>query len=219
MLPLGSTHFALSVDYQCVAGYGLVLIFGKDDSVEVTAYEVTEDYADIDAEYLEKMGLDECNRNAEEVEHICDAVREAAYDEERHTEQKRKVLSLSCKMYGCGHYETASYRKKTAFQGTRTKTKLHDLLGSSLNIHRRHPGKKSDTKTSDDVAEKNPEKIPYLILIDETRSTGIKFQLISDNCQQSEGEKHGTDKRSIRSLKAGSQISEACSTDAHTGED
>ena len=46
------------------------------------------------------MHLPECKRNTEVEECISNAVREAAYDEERNTEQKRKVLLITGELYG-----------------------------------------------------------------------------------------------------------------------
>ena len=84
-----------------------VLIFLKDDSVKVASYEVSKDYAYIKSEYCPEISLDECERNAEEIEGIGNTVREAAYDEERHTEDERKELTLTGEMYGSRHYEAA----------------------------------------------------------------------------------------------------------------
>ena len=66
----------------------------------VSAYEVAKDYTYVNRKNLKKMQFPECKRNAEVEECISYAVCEAAYDEQRNTEQERKVLLVAGELYG-----------------------------------------------------------------------------------------------------------------------
>ena len=69
-----------------------ILIFCQNDAIQIASNEISKDYADIYAEDLKKMSLDECKRHTQEIECICHAVRKAADDEKRNSENKRKKL-------------------------------------------------------------------------------------------------------------------------------
>ena len=92
-----------------------ILIFGQNYAVQIASHEISKDYADIYAEDLKEMGLDECKRHTKEIECISHAVRETTDDEKRHSENKRKELILTGELNGRSHDESASYGKDSAF--------------------------------------------------------------------------------------------------------
>ena len=110
-----------------------ILILCQYYSVQIAAYEISENYADIYAKNLKEMSLYECKRNTEEIEGICHAVRKSAYNEERDSENKRQILVLTGKLHGCGHDESATYGKKSAFECACSDSELKDLLSRLLN--------------------------------------------------------------------------------------
>ena len=143
------------------------------------------------------MKLPERERDTEIVESVSHAVGEAADDEERHTEQKRKVLFLTGELNGCGHDEAATDTEKSAADGSRADTALKDFLSGSLNLKRSHAGKKRSDEAADDVTQKNHEKLSDFPFIDEARGTCIEFQLITDYSKKAEGEKDCSGKETI----------------------
>ena len=197
----------------------LLLVFGKDDTIEIAADEVAENNTCIHSDDLNGMNLPESERNAEVIEGIGHAVGEAAYDEERHTEEKRQVLLLAGKLYCCGHDESASYAKKSATDGSGTKTKLEDPLSGCLNFQWSHACKKRSYEAAYDVSGEDQEKLADLPFVDESGCTCIKFQFIAHYGQKSEREEDGTCKGSVSlSLNACSQETEASGSDSDTGE-
>ena len=197
----------------------LILVFGKDDTIEIAADEVADNDTCIYSDDLNGMNLPESERNAEVIEGIGHAVGEAAYDEERHTEKEREVLLLAGKLNGCGHYEAASYTQKSATDGSGTKAKLEDPLSGCLNFQWSHACKKRSYEASYDVSEKDHEQLSYLAFVNESGCTCIKFQPISHDSEKSEGEEHCTDKASILvCLDTCCQKTESRSSDADSGE-
>ena len=154
------------------------------------------------------MELPESERNAKVIEGVGHAVGEAADDEERHTEKERKILLLAGKLNGCGHYEAASYAKKSATDGSGTETKLKDSLSGRLYFQRSHTCKKRSYEASYDVSEKNHEQLSDFPFVDESGRTGIKFKLIADYGKESEREEHCSGKRAI-GLRLNSSCQEA----------
>ena len=84
----------------------LILLFRQYYAIKIAADEIAENDACIYSKYLQSVEFPERNRHAEIIECIRHAVGEAAYDEERHTEEKRQVLLLAGKLYCCGHDES-----------------------------------------------------------------------------------------------------------------
>ena len=116
----------------------LILIFSKNDSIKIAADKVTQHDADIHAQNLEGMSLEEGYRYACIIECICHAVGKATYDEERNREQERKHVSFAGECYRCGHKKAARNAEKATCEGSGTESELEDLLSSSLDVHRRH---------------------------------------------------------------------------------
>ena len=195
----------------------LVLFFGKDYAIKIAADKIAKNYACIYSEYLKNMEFPERKRHAEVIKSICHTVGEAAYDEERHTEEKRQVLLLAGKMYSCGHDESASYAKKPAIERSGTDAAFKDPLSRSLNLKRCHSRKKRSYEAAYDISEEDQEKLADLPFVDESGCTCIKFQFITHYGQESEREEDGTCKGSISlSLNACSQETEASGSDSDT---
>ena len=114
----------------------LVLILSKHNAVKIAADKVAEDDAAVDAEDFPQVEFPEGKRHAAVVKGICNAVGEAAHDEERNCEEERKEVLLAGKTDCCGHHDTAADSEEAAAEGTCAKTKLEDLLGSALDVHR-----------------------------------------------------------------------------------
>lgn len=115
---------------------GLVLILGQHNTVKIAADKVAEDDAAVDAEDFPQVEFPEGKRHAAVVEGICNAVGEAAHDEERNCEEERKKVLLAGETDSRGHHDTAADSEEAAAESADTKTKLEDLLGSSLDVHR-----------------------------------------------------------------------------------
>ena len=93
----------------------------QDYAVKVASYHISQDKAEVKSDDNPEVSLYECKRDTQEIERISDAVREAAYYEERDTKHKRKILSLTCKLYSRSHYESASDCQETALEATCSK--------------------------------------------------------------------------------------------------
>ena len=78
------------------------------------------------------MGLYKGYRNTAEIEHVGNAVRESAYDEQRHSEKKRKIMSLSSELDCSRHDESTADGKKRATERSHLKSEFHDLLRRRL---------------------------------------------------------------------------------------
>ena len=114
----------------------LVLIFSQNDAVEVAADKVTQDDADIDAEDLEGMSLEEGYRHSTIVKGVGHAVGEAAYDEERNCEQEREHVAFAGKCHRSGHEQTAWDAEEAASEGSGLEPELENLLRCCLDVHR-----------------------------------------------------------------------------------
>ena len=197
----------------------LILLFRQYYAVKIAADEIAENDACIYSKYLQSVEFPERNRHAEIIECIRHAVGEAAYDEERHTEEKRQVLLLAGKLYCCGHDESASYAKKSAIERSGADAAFKDPLSRGLDLERSHSRKKRSYEAAYDVSEEDQEKLADLPFVDESGCTCIKFQFIAHYGQESEREEDGTCKGSISlSLNACSQETEASGSDSDTGE-
>jgi hypothetical protein len=164
------------------------------------------------------MKLPERERDTEIVESVSHAVGEAADDEERHTEKKRKILLLAGKLNGCGHYEAASYAQKSATDGSGTKTKLEDPLSGRLYFQWSHASKKGSNEASYDISEKDHEQLPNLAFVNESGCTCIKFQFITYYGKESEREEHCSGKRAIGlRLNSGRKETETGCSDSDAG--
>ena len=75
------------------------MLFRQYYAVKIAADEIAENDACIYSKYLQSVEFPERNRHAEIIECIRHAVGEAAYDEERHSEQQRKIILFTCKSY------------------------------------------------------------------------------------------------------------------------
>ena len=143
---------------------------------------------------------------------------EPADDEERNTEKKRKILLLAGELHGSGHYESASDAKKAASDGTRPESELKNLLSGLLYGHRRDTRQKRCGEASDYVAEEDEEKGSDLILLNESCSTCVETESVTDHSKESEGEKNRTDKGAIGlRLHSGCKKTEAGSSDGDSG--
>ena len=145
-----------------------ILIFCQNDAIQVASHKISKDYADIYAEDLKEMCLDECERHTKEIECVCNAVRKAADDEKRNSENEGKELILTGKLNGRSHDESASYGKDSAFERTCSHSEFKNLLSRLLYCQRRNSGEHRNQKTAYNVSEKYQEKISDLVLPDET---------------------------------------------------
>ena len=196
----------------------LILVFRKDDPIEVAADEVAEYDTCIHADDLKSMELPESERDAKVIEGIGHAVGEAADDEERNTEQEREILLLTGELNGCSHNETASYAQKAATDSSGTKAKLEDSLSGRLDLERRHAGKERSDKTSYDVSEKDHEQLSDFPFVYESCCTGIKFQSVAHYSKESEREQNCTGKGAISlRLNACSKKTESGGSDCDAG--
>lgn len=175
----------------------LVLIFSQNDAVEVAADKVTQDDADIDAEDLEGMSLEEGYRHCTIVKGVGHAVGEAAYDEERNCEKEREHVAFAGECHRSGHEESAWDAEEATSEGSGLEPELEDLLCCRLNVHRRDAREKSEAETAYDVSKKNEEKLSDFILIDESCCACIEFELVSDYGHESEREEYRSYERSI----------------------
>ena len=112
------------------------MIFSQDDAIEIAADQVTQHDADIDAEDLEGMRLQEGRRHRAIVEGVGHAVGEAAYDEERNREQEREHVALAGECHSCCHEQTAWDAEEAASEGSGLESEFKDLLRCCLDIHR-----------------------------------------------------------------------------------
>lgn len=166
----------------------LILIFCQNYAVKVAADKVTKDDADIDAEDLEGMRLEEGRRHCAIIEGVGHTVGEAAYDEERNCEKERKHVSFTGECNCCGHEEAAWDAQEAASEGSGLKPELEYLLRGSLYVHRRDAREKPETETAYDVSKKDEEKLSDFILIDETCCSCVELELVSDYGHKSERE-------------------------------
>ena len=104
---------------------------------------------------------------------VSHTMRESAYNEQRHSEQKRKYVSFTCKSHCSSHNESASYSKKSASQHSCIETSLKNRLSRSLQIHRRESGEKSNDKASTDIAQQNDKQISHFILSNKSCRSSI----------------------------------------------
>ena len=114
----------------------LVLIFCQNYAVKVASNKVTKDYADIDAEDLEGMRLEEGRRHCAIVEGVGHAVGEAAYDEERNCEKERKHVAFAGECHRSGHEEAAWDAEEATSEGSCLEPEFKNLLRSCLDVHR-----------------------------------------------------------------------------------
>ena len=61
---------------------------------------------------------------------------EAAYDEERHAEQERKIFLLAGKCHRRRHQEAAADAEKAAAERSGAEAELQDILRGALYVHR-----------------------------------------------------------------------------------
>ena len=130
----------------------LILFFREYDAVEIAANQIAKYDTYIYGEDRDEIGLPECERNAEIVECVSNAVRESAYDEERNSEKEREILLLLGKLNGGGHDEAAADAEKSAAECTCTQAKFQYVLCCCLDLHRSDTGKKRCAETSYDVS-------------------------------------------------------------------
>ena len=160
----------------------LILIFSQNDAVEVAADKVTQHDADIDAEDLEGMRLQEGNRHRTIVEGVGHAVGEAAYDEERNCKQERQIVLLAGKAHGGGHHHAATDTEQAAAQSSSAQTQLQYLLGCTLDIHRADTRKKRSAEAADYVSKEYHEEHSHLAFHDEAGGSGVELKFISHHC-------------------------------------
>ena len=79
-----------------------------EDPDKITADEIAENYAEIDSKDFQPMGFEERCRYCKIIECVGYAVSESADDEERDSEEKRKIILLPCKGHSRGHDEAAA---------------------------------------------------------------------------------------------------------------
>ena len=108
----------------------LVLVFGKDDPVEVATYKVSKDSACVNSKEFQRPAAE---RNCHVIECICNAVSKSADNEERHCKEKREDVLLSCECHSSCHEHTTTDTEKAAIQCSSLESEFHDIDGSSLN--------------------------------------------------------------------------------------
>ena len=165
-----------------------ILVFCKDNAIEVAADEVTQDNADIDCQDVEGIGHPEIERDTQVVERIGHAVGESAYDEERDTEKEGQILFLTGELHCCSHNESASDAEKSASEGSRTESELENLLSGLLNGQRCDASQKRCYETADDIAKKNQEKCSDFVFLYESSRACVKSELVTDYRKEPEGE-------------------------------
>ena len=168
----------------------LVLILGEDDAVEIASDKVADDDAQIYGNDLWSIGFPEIERDAKIIECISHTVGESADYEERDTEHQGHILFLTSKLHCRSHNESAAYAEETAAESTGTESELENVLGSVLDLHRSDTSQKRSTEAAYNISEENQEKGSHLVLLDESRRSGIKSEFISDHSKKSEREEH-----------------------------
>ena len=93
---------------------------------------------------------------------------------------------------------------------------MSNLVFSIISSQNLYGTMNTGTMKLTNITEKDKEKISDLIFLDEARSTCIQLEFVSDYSHESNGEKHGSYKRSISTLKPGSKKSKAGCTDEYT---
>ena len=156
------------------------------------------------------MSLQKCNRNAEIVEGVGNAVGESAHDEERNRKQEREIVLLPGKLHRSRHHESATDSKKSTAPCTCLQAEFEDILGSTLDVHWRHTGEHGGTKAAEDVSQQDHAQHPHLTLADEACCARVEAEFISHDREKAETEEYGTYNRAIRfTLNAGSKKAES----------
>lgn len=114
--------------------FACILRFFEDNPVKIASDEIAEDYADIYRKYLKCMGLPERERSGEVIEGVGNAMGEAADDEERDPEKKRKIVLLPGEGHCSGHEQAAANAEEAAVQGSCTQAHFKDVLSGRLHV-------------------------------------------------------------------------------------
>ena len=109
--------------------------FKGDKAVEVASDEIADNKTGIKKSYLGKMCHSVLCRDCHVVECIGKTVREAAVDEEGHTEQQGQRFAFASKGDDRSHDEATANGKKTCTQRTDGKTTLKYLLCLFAQFH------------------------------------------------------------------------------------
>ena len=179
-----------------------------DETVEVAADEIADDDADVEDQDTQPVVGNERHRHAQIIISVGNTVREAAHDEEWHTEEQRKVLTLAGKGDCRGHDESAAYGKDASLERSDGKSSFEDLLCSVLKRHWRTACNEGYEQTAHDVAKEDEQQASALILLYESCCACIEAQAIVNHSEQAECEQHGSDDALF------GKIAKACYADA-----
>lgn len=157
-----------------------------DQSVEVAAEEVAKDDGEVEGKDGGPVGGEGGDGDAEVVEDVGYAVREAAHDEQRYAEEQWEELLLAGKGDGSGHDESATDGKEAATEDACIHPGSEDVGGCLLQGLGRAAGKQGYEQTADDVAKKDEEQRTDFFARDETCRTSVQFEFVVNNSKQSE---------------------------------
>ena len=168
----------------------ILFLFGFEGeerpAIEVTAYEIAKYLADIDYKYFCLQHLF-CRRN-KEIEGICDRVGEATKDEYRHTQQERKHLTLTGKLYSrCQDKSTTNSQQETSKRSFR-QTTCENLRGWFDTVRLRIGDEPGCKQTADNITQQyQSQHYPVTLQTDEASRTRIEFQTVIHYRRQSKG--------------------------------
>ena len=110
----------------------LTLTLSTNQPVEITPDKIAENNADIEQQYLREVVGYKRERHAEVIKRICHTVGKTAHDKQRHTKEKREVLTLTRKGYRRSHDKAAAYCEHTTIKRTCGKATFENLLSCGL---------------------------------------------------------------------------------------
>lgn len=151
-------------------------------AIKIAANKISDYDADIENKNIEPVLGKEIDWYTEIIERICHTVREAAHDEERNTEEERKVLFFTSESHSCSHDKSAADGKYATLQRTDSETTSKNPLCRFLQRHWRTTNNQRNEQTTDDVAEKNEEKFPNLAF---TFFSAYNFAELDESCRAS----------------------------------
>lgn len=182
-----------------------------DQSVEVAAKEVAKDDGEVEGEDGGPVGGEGGDGDAEVVEDVGYAVREAAHDEQRYAEEQWEKLLLAGKGDGSGHDESAADGKDAAVEDASAHPGGEDAGGCLLQGQGRAAGKQGYEQTADDITKKDEEQRPHLTAFDEACRTCVQLQFVMNDSKQSEGKQDCANDGFL------GQVAETCYADTDAG--
>ena len=169
----------------------LLVLFGvtaHDPAVEVAAHEIADNDDAVEGQDAAEIGAPVIQRSAGVEISIGNAVREAAHDEERHTEEHGQIVSLAGEGNGGGHDESAADGKQTTIHESQIQAALQQCLCRFLQGHGAQAGEDAHSGAADDVAQQHQQHHAHLIPGNESGCAGVETELVADNGDKGEGE-------------------------------